>query len=122
MSEMGEMHANLMRAACLQPAFDEACERARFAAVAFQHAIAGPRGLALCAHDRHALAIEWIAADIALDDAFARARRTPRRSVICALDRARRELAGEARHRAVVFRCNQEPARVLVRPRPHTGP
>src|SRR5437868_13477067 len=85
MAQMRQMHADLMRAPCLQPAFDQAGEGAGFAAVTFQHPIPRARGLPLIAHDGHALAVERVTPDVTFNDAFARAWCAPRRGMVGAI-------------------------------------
>ena len=87
-----------------------------------EHAIARARLLAAAAQHRHALAVEGVAADLALDHAVAGARRAPDHGVIGALDGVVGELLGEAAHRALGLGGDQKAARVLVEAVDDAGP
>src|SRR6202042_114227 len=113
MAEMGQMHADLVRAPGLQPALDERGERPGVAK-GLEHAIARARLFAAAAQHRHALAVEGAAADLAFDAPLSRARRAPDDGVIGALDGVVGELLGEALHRALGLGGDEEAARILV--------
>src|SRR4029077_10158012 len=88
----------------------------------FDDAIARACFLAAAAHDAHALAIERIAADLALDDAGAGARAPPYHRVIGALDRMMGKLLAEAGHGALVLGGDEKPAGIFVEPVNDAGP
>src|SRR5580700_6341425 len=67
MTEMGQMHADLMGAACLKPAFHKTGKGLFGIAEALDDAIARSCLFSLAAQHGHALAIKWAAADLALD-------------------------------------------------------
>src|SRR5262245_25686568 len=122
MAEMREMHADLMRAAGLEPALDQRGERGVARAEGLENFVARPRGLALTAQHRHAFSIEWAAADIAFNHSSARARLAPDDSVVGALHRVRGELLGQAAHSAFVLGDHKQAAGVLVQPVHNAGP
>src|ERR1700733_8581946 len=113
MAQMGQMHANLMRAPRFQSAFDEAGEGPLGIAKAFHHAITRARVLAGAAKHRHALTVERIAADLAFDQPFAEAWAAPHDGMIGALDGMAGELLAQAAHRALVLGGDEQAAGVL---------
>ena len=107
MAERGEMHADLMRAARLEPAREQ-----RRDAEALDDFVVRARRLA-GRDDRHRRAPRRMAADRRIDGAAARDVARGERQVL-ALHGARRELAHERRLRGDRLRDDEEPARVLV--------
>src|ERR1700679_1867944 len=73
MAQMGQVHADLVRAAGLQPALDQRGDRARVTK-GLDDAVARARLLAAAAQNRHALAVEGAAPDLAPEAALTRAR------------------------------------------------
>src|SRR4029077_20478057 len=111
---VGQMHADLVGAAGLEPALDQRSEGPARIAERLHDPIPGAGCLAAATQNRHALAVERAAADVALDHAVARAWRAPHDGVVCPLDSVIGELLGETLHRALGLRGNQQTAGVLV--------
>src|SRR6185503_6606121 len=107
MADVLEMHADLVRASGLEPAFDQ-----RRAAEALEHAIAGARGLT-AVRDRHARAYLGVASDRRVDRA-ARRRVALHQREIDAPHGAIGELLHERRLRLYRLRDHQQAARFLV--------
>src|SRR5262245_34619634 len=103
MPDMREMDADLMRAPRLQPALEQRSERLVARPERFQRPIARACRLASLAQHRHALPVERVAPEIALDQTCALARRAPHDGVVCALHLVRGELLRKAPHRALVL-------------------
>src|SRR5438552_14138016 len=107
MADMLEVHADLVRAPGLEPAFDE-----RGAAETLEHPIAGARGLAAVCNG-HARARSGVAAYGGVDPA-ARRRIALHQRDVDPLHAALGELLHEIGLRLDGLRHHQEPARVLV--------
>ena len=113
-AEMREMHTDLMRAAGFEPALKKARKRPFGIAEALKDTVVRSRVFSAAAQDRHALAVERIAPDVAFDHAFVQSRRAPHDGMIGALDGVMLELAGQTVHRAIILRGDEKAAGILV--------
>src|ERR1700730_12033643 len=118
MSDLREMYADLVRAAGLEPAFDETCDRLSLG-IAIDRArfIVRDRAAAARAHG-HFHPRFRIAADRLVDRALARIGNTPDEGEIATLEPALAAMIGELRReramRAIGLGDNQQAAGVLV--------
>ena len=108
---MGEMHPDLMGPAGGQTAFEERRLRVERAL----DTIARDRGFSPALPDnRHLLAVDGAAADIAGDLAGGRDRHTPDKGGIGTIDPARSKVARQCMMRGLGLGDDHQPARVLV--------
>ena len=122
MAKMGEMNPDLMGAAGLQAAFDQGSQRPRIGPEYLQHPVTRARQLAAASQDRHPLAVERTASDLAFDDPVGRARHAPDHRIVSTLDRVVGELLGQAGHGALGFGGDEKARCVFVQPVNDAGP
>src|ERR1700733_12780705 len=133
MADRGQMDADLMRAAGLEPAGEQAghglapsVARSVGSAKALAHLPMGNRLARAFAH-RHAVAGARVTADRPVDAAARALRRAPDEGEIAALERSTvAAVAGELRRerpvRAIVLRYHHEAGRIFVEPVHDAGP
>jgi len=118
---MGQVDANLVCAARLKSAFDQAGEGLFGVSEVLDQAIPCSRFFAAPAQNRHAFSVEWVAPYLPLHNSGADARCAPNDRVVGALDGVIGKLLRQARHCALCLSRYQKPARIFIQPMNDTG-